>query len=203
MLGLQHCSLTSHIVTKPGRAVSAVVASGQEAWTRLKEDAPRHRAISRAMTDAAYQRRKQSQAARCRWWIEVGEALIAGRHQSRSNQSYSAWLTAHGFDSIPYRLRQDAAWFAANAEMLGELPGGLANPTTIRRWARSRSSSAARRVDGGTSDLVSTDDVKALKTALTLLRDAARDAQRCINAMDEAARLLYKVNAAMKRRSGV
>ncbi|KOE22399.1 hypothetical protein AI46_30215 [Burkholderia multivorans R-20526] len=155
------------------------------------------------MTDAAYQRRKQSQAARRQWWIEVGEALIAGRHQSRSSQSYSAWLTAHGFESIPYRLRQDAAWFAANAEMLGELPDGLANPTTIRRWARSRSSSAARRVDGGTSDLVSTDDVKALKTALTLLRDAARDAQRSINAMDEAARLLYKVNAAMKRRSGV
>ncbi|MDR8784838.1 hypothetical protein FEP82_02792 [Burkholderia multivorans] len=199
-LGFPHCSLTSHVVTKAARAVSAVVASGQEAWTRLKEDAPRHRAISRAMTEAAYQRRKQSQAARCQWWIQVGEALIAGRHQSRSNQSYSAWLTAHGFDAIPYRLRQDAAWFASNAKTLGELPDGLANPTTIRRWTRSRGSSAARRVDGDAKGLVSTDEVDALRTAFALLQDAERDARRSMKAVDEAARLLYKVNAAIKRR---
>lgn len=182
---------------KPKRSDNPVVARGQEAWEYLKEDAPRRRALSRGAGDKARERRERSHDAHRRWWVQVGEALAAGKRKCVSNQSFSAWVTGHGFDEIGFKIRQDAIWLAANMETLGELPDDIASPTVIRRWANKRAAVASGRAHG---DRITDADVAALQKAAALLRESARDARRSAAALDEAARLIGKVNIAIKRR---
>lgn len=182
---------------KPKTSHDPVIASGQNAWERLKEDTPRRRALSRGADDKARERRERSQDAHRRWWVQVGEALAAGKRKCVSNQSFSAWVTDHGFDEIVFKTRQDAIWLAANMETLGELPDDMASPTVIRRWANKRAAVASGRANG---DRVTAADVAALQQAAALLRESARDARRSAAALDEAARLIAKVNIAIKRR---
>lgn len=175
------------------------MARGQDAWERLQEDAPRRRALSRGPGENARARREQSQTTHRRWWLDVGEALTVGKYTSVSDRSYSAWIAANGFDDLHYKIRQDAVWLAANIETLGELPDDLASPLTIRQWANRQEAAASRPANSGT---VTADDVTALQTAAELLREAARDARRSAKALDEAVRLISRVNIAIKRRGG-
>lgn len=184
-------------MSQPKRSDDPVVARGQDAWEQLQEDAPRRRALSRGAGDKARERRERSQDAHRRWWVQVGEALAAGKHKCVSNQSFSAWVTGHGFDEIGFKIRQDAIWLAANMETLGELPDDMASPTVIRRWANKRAAVASGRANG---DRITDADVAALQKAAALLRESARDARRSAAALDEAARLIGKVNIAIKRR---
>lgn len=132
---------------KQERSGNPIIARGQDAWEHLKKDAPNRRALSRGPGDKARERREQSQVRHRRWWLEVGEALTVGKHRSVSNQSYSAWIADNGFDDLNYKTRQDAVWLAANIETLGELPDGLATPSTIRQWVNRRRVIAMRRAN--------------------------------------------------------
>lgn len=190
---------------KQERSGSPIIARGQDAWEHLKKDASNRRALSRGPGDKARERREQSQITHRRWWLEVGEALTIGKHRSVSNQSYSAWIADNGFDDLNYKTRQDAVWLVANIETLGELPDGLATPSTIRQWANRRRAIAMRRASskpGSVTGPVSATDVTSLGKAVALLRNAARDARRSAEAMDAAARLIAKVSIAIKRRGG-
>ncbi|VWB54298.1 hypothetical protein BME24068_02488 [Burkholderia metallica] len=190
---------------KPKRSDDPVVARGQDAWERLQEDAPRRRALSRGPADKAKARREQSQTTHRRWWLDVGEALTVGKYTSVSDWAYSAWIAANGFDNLNYKTRQDAVWLVANIEELGELPDGLATPSTIRQWANRRRAMASRRTTGKPGSVtgpVTAGDVAALEKAVSLLREAAQDARRSAETMDAAARLIAKVNVAIKRRGG-
>ncbi len=184
---------------KPERSDDPVVARGQDAWEYLQKDAPRRRALSRGPGDKARERREQSQAAHRRWWLEVGEALSVGKDISASDRSYSTWIAANGFDDLNYKTRQDAVWLVANIGAMGDLPDGLATPSTIRQWANRREAAASRPANNG---LVTADDVTALQMAGELLREAARDARRSAKSLDNAARLVSRVSAAIKRRGG-
>jgi hypothetical protein len=192
-------------MSQPKRSDDPVVARGQDAWERLQEDAPRRRALSRGPGDKARARREQSQATHRRWWLDVGEALAVGRRTSVSNQSFSAWITDNGFDDLNYKTRQGAVWLVANIEALGELPDGLATPSTIRQWENRRRAVAMRRANSKPDSVtgpVSATDVTSLGKAVALLRSAARDARRSAEATDAAAQLIAKVNIAIKRRGG-
>lgn len=113
----------------------ALVARGRIAWGQLKDDAPRSRALSRGPGAKATERRERSQKERRRWWLEVGQALMFGKRASATGHAYYAWIKANGFDDMPRSARKNAIWFASAIGTLGELPDGLASPSTIRQWA--------------------------------------------------------------------
>lgn len=182
---------------KPKRSDDPVVACGQDAWEYLQKDAPRRRALSRGPGEKARERREQSQATHRRWWLEIGRALAIGRRTSDTSHAYYAWIKSVGFDGMARNARRDAVWLVANIGALGELPDGLATPSTIRQWANRRRAVASGRANG---DRVTDADVAALQQAAALLRESARDARRSAAALDEAARLIGKVNIAIKRR---
>lgn len=123
----------------------ALVVRGRIAWGRLKEDAPKRRALSRGSGANAKERRERSQNDHRLWWIQVGQALLVGKRMAKTDHGYYAWLRANGFEDVPRSARQDAIWFASNMTSLGELPEGLASPGTIRQWAykRAKASSVA------------------------------------------------------------
>lgn len=102
-----------------------------------------------------------------------------------------------GFDGMARNARRDAVWLVDNIGALGELPDGLATPSTIRQWANRRRAVASGRANG---DRVTDADAAVLQQAAALLRESARDARRSAAALDEAARLIGKVNIAIKRR---
>jgi hypothetical protein len=68
-----------------------VIRKGQAAWTTIKESA---------------------EETRLRW-LEIGNALLIGRHENPSNQDFGKWCEARGFDMDP-SLRSDAMWYAEN-----------------------------------------------------------------------------------------
>lgn len=182
------------------RSDDPVVARGQDAWEQLQEDAPRRRALSRGPGDKARERREQSQTMHRRWWLEIGRALAIGRRFSDTDHAYYAWIKSVNFDGMARNARRDAVWLVANIGGLGEIPDGLATPSTIRQWANKRRAAASRPANGG---YTATEDLIAIQKAAALLREAARDARRSMKSADEAARLLHKVNTAIKRREGV
>nr|WP_147310361.1 hypothetical protein [Cupriavidus taiwanensis] len=125
-----------------------LVALGKTAWVQLKDDAPRSRALSRGRGAKARERREQSQNKRRRWWLAVGQALLVGKRESKTDHAYYAWLKANGFDDMARSARKNAIWFALNAGNLGELPDGMASPGTIRQWANKQAALSSVALGG-------------------------------------------------------
>lgn len=197
---------------EPKRSDDQIVARGQAAWERLKEDTPKRRALSRGTSDKAIERREQSQTMHRRWWLDVGHALAVGRRLNKIDRIYSHWLRAHGFEDIYRKARPSAIWFAENVEALGDIPDGMAHPTVIRQWATTQKAVSSRRAavsttmgDGRHKTIdgpLSAADAADLQEAVRLLRQAADHSRRSLKAIEAAVGLVYCVNVAIKRRGG-
>lgn len=115
-----------------------LIARGRLAWIHIQEDRSKRRALSRGPSRAAKERREQSQQKHRRWWLDVGTALMVGKRVSRTDRAYSIWIQENGFGKLARKDRSDAIWLVKSFEHLGELPPGLATPSTIRQWTYSR-----------------------------------------------------------------
>lgn len=114
-----------------------LVLQARIAWTQIKEDAPKRRALPRRL-GFGIKAHEESQYAHRFWWLQIGQALAFGKQTSRSDPAYHVWLKENGLEGIPRSARMHAIWFAKNIKTLGEIPNGLAHPATIRRWAYER-----------------------------------------------------------------
>lgn len=194
----------------PKKSNNPVVARGRDAWEHLKHDAPVRRALSRGPDDRARERRKQSQSQHRGWWLEVGKALMVGKRLNKTSHLYSAWVKEHGFEEMGRKLRQNAIWFSEHIETLGDIPDGMANPATIRQWARGQRTAVSRgglptvpdgsNGHGTEGGFLAADDIAALRDAIHLLREAADHNRRSLKALGVATNLIYRVSSASKRR---
>lgn len=158
----------------------ALITRGQAAWARIKESAPARRAISRGSGPAASARRQKSKNEHIQWWREVGEALEVGRNLTAlaRHGAYGAWLRAKGFGDVP--VPSSVIWFAANIETIGEIPGYVTSPSSIRSWVCQREST--KRVPATPAEDMS------LQAAVYALRQATAEMKRCVQALSSATR---------------
>ncbi|WP_231687409.1 hypothetical protein, partial [Ralstonia pseudosolanacearum] len=60
----------------------ALIAQGRIAWARVKEDAPKRRALPRRL-GFGIKAHAESQYAHRFWWLQIGQALAFGKRTSR------------------------------------------------------------------------------------------------------------------------
>ncbi|MGY6160478.1 hypothetical protein [Paraburkholderia strydomiana] len=159
-----------------------VIARGQAAWASIKEKRGARRALSRGSGAKAQERRDNLKSQHLKWWREIGEALEVGKNLNAGGRygAYSAWLKAKGFDDIPDR--SSAIWFSASAEALGDTPGDMTSPSSIRAWVYQRE--AAKRAPAPTAEDVS------LQAAAEAIRQASVEMTRCVQALRSAIRVV-------------
>lgn len=95
-----------------------VVAEGTEAWKRIKQ---------RARMDRED-------------WKLVGEALLIGRRDNKSNQAFGRWCRENGFGDMRPATRADALWLVERWDevwsVLHGVQDGNAHPTHVRQAHR-------------------------------------------------------------------
>ncbi|MDE1183583.1 hypothetical protein [Paraburkholderia sp.] len=165
-----------------------LVTRGQAAWARIKESASARRSVSRGSGPAAKVRREKSKNEHIQWWREVGEALEVGKNSTALERhgAYGAWLRAKGFDDIPDPPA--AIWLAANIESLGEIPGNMTNPSSIRSW---------RYQQQTTKRAPAPEDI-ALQAAADALRVATVEISRCARALRSATQIAERAERELR-----
>ena len=103
----------------------AVVARGQRAWGRIKATAAEQREL----------------------WREVGEALLVGRKQNKSDKLFGQWIKAHGFDDIERTTRSHAMWMAENWSAVERLHTSESHPKNIRELFNEQKTSSILPAD--------------------------------------------------------
>jgi hypothetical protein len=166
------------------RDLVAVVARGQAAWASIKEAMPARRALSRRQGDKAQERRKKSNSEHLKWWRDVGQALAVGKRLNADGRcgAYGAWVKAKGFHDVPDR--PSTIWLAENFDALGETPGDMTSPASIRNWASQRE--AAKHAPAPTAEDIS------LQHAADAITQASRGMTQCLQALRSATRALER-----------
>lgn len=82
----------------------------------------------------------------------MGEALLVGRKEHPSNQAFSKWCAALGFD-MDNSVRSNAMWMAENWASCNDYKTEISHPTALRAWVKEQASETppAPSVDLSTS----------------------------------------------------